>query len=164
MVLNYIQLQCRNYNPTILEHVDVPEIKSEIEETDDMEILTIIGHSASTTNRNSPVPVVSSTIGNSSDRDTPQKHILKLQISDLQATNMLKSIKLRELQKVTWRQNKKIASLKCEVEELKQKNTLLEQENVMLEHYNQNNDVEMPKNKDNVETLTIEIVEEELEL
>lgn len=75
-------------------------------------------------------------------QDTPRKKILKRKIAELQGKNVLKSRKIRSLQKVVWRQKKVITSLKAMTVQLKKKNLLFEEQgNVLLEQFGTNKDI-----------------------
>ncbi|KAL1490193.1 hypothetical protein ABEB36_012926 [Hypothenemus hampei] len=74
--------------------------------------------------------------------DTPRKKSLKKQIIELGTKDILKSHKIRKLQKITWHQKKKINSLKSILMELKTKNIMLkEQEDILLEQFGTNKDI-----------------------
>lgn len=83
-------------------------------------------------------------LGNNEDTsaESPRKRQLKRKIEELSTRDIIKSKKIRKLQKVIWKKKKQIASLKQITIELKRQNLMsFEEENVVLEHFGSNKEI-----------------------
>ncbi|KAL1489201.1 hypothetical protein ABEB36_014134 [Hypothenemus hampei] len=68
--------------------------------------------------------------------DSPSKKNLKRKIKELEERDIVKSKKIRKLQKNNWRQKKCITSLKSVISELKKKNVICEEDgNIVLDNF-----------------------------
>lgn len=122
-------LQVRTYNPVIARsHQSLHDLA------------TYVSPLPGPSNRRSPSPLPTSSSVKTTN--SPSKITLKRKISQLHTLNILKSNKIRRLQKENWRQKKKISSLKGLVSELKNKNLMLEEhENIIFEHFGENKNI-----------------------
>lgn len=74
--------------------------------------------------------------------DTPRKKALKKKLLEYAKRDSLKSKKIKLLQQKTWRQKKRICSLSGVIEDLTQKNVLLEEQGeAILQNFGHNEDI-----------------------
>lgn len=89
-----------------------------------------------------PIVVPGTSSMNPTLEDTPRKRKLKRKISKLQGENLVKTSKIRRLQKQVWYKKRQIFSLKTMVGHLKNKNLILEdQHQLFLEQFGENKNV-----------------------